>query len=292
LKKIFVNQNHQLRSGWKISIVISIFLIFGLLLAIITHLIFRDQNNPVFQFVEQLITAISLILSTYFVTRVIDQKKVAAIGLSSLKKGFSELLFGLVFGASLMTVIFLQLLFSGNISLTGFFEPGFLYSAGTVLIILTAAGFAEEFFGRGYCMTALWQTGNLWITIAGSSLLFSLFHIFNPHVTLVALINIFLAGFLAAYMFFKTGSLWMPVGFHIAWNYFQGVVFGFPISGIQFNSIIKIKILHDNTLTGGPFGPEGGLIATVIMLIGLVTLKIYIGNREPPHCRNSFKQGR
>lgn len=279
MKKIFINRNRQLRSGWRISIVLVFFLIIGLLLALLTYLVFKE-NKPVRDLFDLLITSISMIVATYFVLRIIDRKKMAEIGMTFRQENLPDFGFGLIIGAFSLIVIFLQFLFSGNLSVTGFGGFNALPKALIWLFIFLIAGFAEEIFSRGYCMTALWQTGKLWVPVVVSSLLFSLLHGLNPNFNTLALINLFLSGLVFAYMFLKTGSLWMPVGYHIAWNFFEGAVLGFPVSGKVVEGIFQVKILRENLMTGGLFGPEGGLVVTVMLLLSFLVLQSYLGNRR------------
>jgi len=71
-------------------------------------------------------------------------------------------------------------------------------------------------------------------------------------------------------MFLKSNNLWLPIGYHITWNYFQGNVFGFQVSGLSTESLYKLNTPVNNIITGGKFGPEGGLIVTFIILIGFI----------------------
>ena len=95
-------------------------------------------------------------------------------------------------------------------------------------------------------------------------------HGMNPNVSILGL-NIALVGILFAYMFVATNSLWLPIGYHITWNYFQGNVFGFPVSGTTPNGIYGVEVVAGRDwLTGGAFGLEGGLMATLLILVGFV----------------------
>lgn len=61
----------------------------------------------------------------------------------------------------------------------------------------------------------------------------------------------------------------MPIGYHITWNYFQGSVFGLPVSGNDLNGLYTSKLLSENIFNGGGFGPEGGLLVTFVMVISI-----------------------
>ena len=78
---------------------------------------------------------------------------------------------------------------------------------------------------------------------------FQLAHGTNPNVSVLGLVNIALVGILFAYMFDATKSLWLPIGYHITWNYFQGNVFGFAVSGTTPHGIYNVSVENGNALT-------------------------------------------
>ncbi|MEJ2055879.1 MAG: CPBP family intramembrane metalloprotease [Calditrichaceae bacterium] len=103
-------------------------------------------------------------------------------------------------------------------------------------------------------------------------------HLFNPSVSLISTINIFLAGILLGIYFIHKGNLWFPIGMHFTWNFFQGPVFGFEVSGMRTYDIINHDIAGHKLITGGEFGYEGSLIATVAMIVLIVV--IHLKHRE------------
>ena len=101
-------------------------------------------------------------------------------------------------------------------------------------------------------------------------LFFGLAHLANPHVTFFSFVNIVLAGVWLSVAFLKTRSLALPFGMHFAWNFLQSNVFSFPVSGIDFSNL-QLGVLTQSGpewLTGGSFGPEGGALATLMVLSG------------------------
>jgi membrane protease YdiL (CAAX protease family) len=154
------------------------------------------------------------------------------------------------------------------------------FTANTVLylFVFIIVGFAEELLTRGYVMSVLRQTKCMPLVIATSSVLFSLMHIKNNSFSLIPFINIVLAGLLFAYMFIKSGSIWMPIGYHITWNYFQGCVYGFPVSGHGSQGIFNMQYASDTILNGGAFGPEGGLVVTIVLIVSFMFIKWYFRN--------------
>ena len=167
-----------------------------------------------------------------------------------------------------MIIVFIILVASKNISLeNSLLRPNFNSSLLTGLILFIFVGINEEMFARGYCMTVLKQTGNKWVIVIVSSIIFSLMHSLNPSMSFLSYLNLFLFAVLAAYMFIKSNNLWLSIGYHITWNYFEGNVFGFQVSGLSTSSLYTLSAPANNIITGGSFGPEGGLVVTFITLV-------------------------
>lgn len=161
------------------------------------------------------------------------------------------------------------------------FAPEFSVYSLTFFILFLLVGFSEEIFFRGYLMMTMEDRHNpKWLIYIISALIFSLFHGMNPNVSILGLLNIALVGLLFSYMYDATKSLWMPIGYHITWNYFQGNVFGFPVSGTDAHGFYQITLEKGNAVfTGGGFGPEGGLLATAIVIIGVFVTKLDCNER-------------
>src|SRR5699024_3209312 len=140
------------------------------------------------------------------------------------------------------------------------------------LFVFILVGIFEEVFFRGYIMRTMERNHNHKASVyLVSALIFSIFHLGTPNVSLTCLVNIVLVGILFAYMFDVTESLLLAIGYHIMWNFFQGGIFGFPVSGIPPEGIIKIDISHgSHWLTGGAFGVEGGLVATLVIVLSFI----------------------
>ncbi|WMJ80012.1 type II CAAX endopeptidase family protein [Clostridium sp. MB40-C1] len=294
---IFRNKNNEIRSGFKITIFSFIYLILasiftgamgGLVGGYISakyhsSLNYNDiselvqnymQNSFQGLFISQVLSIVALFITLFIVLKLFEKRNFQDIGLNSIKENGRNLFYGMILGAISIIVIAIVLITTENIKFqNSFINPQFNKNTllGIFLFILVAIN--EETLCRGYIFTTLNQMNKPWLSAAMSSAFFAALHLLNPSVNLIGILNIFLVGMLFCFMYIKTKSLWMPIGFHFAWNYFQGNVFGFPVSGIsEISGIYNILYLKENILTGGFFGPEAGIIATIVLILNFVLL--------------------
>lgn len=144
----------------------------------------------------------------------------------------------------------------------------------TITLFLFVAALCEEIIFRGFFMKMMQKyVGDFWAVIL-SSLIFSLFHIFNPNVTFVGLLEIFLAGIAIAYAYFKTKNIWFVTVMHFAWNYVQTLL-GFNVSGQDFYSFLEFSKIEESGITGGKFGFEGSVFSPIVEVITIYILSFY-----------------
>lgn len=266
MNKFFTNRYQQLRAGWKI---VSVFLLYFMLVMVLRLLALQALPRETASEVALYLGPVAMIVAVWIGLKLLDEQPLTAIGVISPKSGFRDLASGFGLGAVLMSLIFAILLISDQVTLANDLSaPVISHFLWRGLLLYIIVGIAEEAFFRGYCMNALQQMGMTRMTVIVSALLFAIVHGSNANVSVFGLINIFIVGLLFAFMFIKTGNLWMPIGFHIAWNYFQGNIFGFPVSGTTPHGIYNIESVKGALWTGGAFGPEGGLLATLLLGIG------------------------
>ncbi len=152
-------------------------------------------------------------------------------------------------------------------------SPGFL---ALFLLGFLIQGMAEEVLCRSYLMVSLSRGWPVWVCALLNSLLFSILHLGNDNVSVIALVNIFLFGMFASMLTLRRGSIWMAGAVHSMWNFAQGNLFGIPVSGIQglpspLSSRLESGTLRE-LLNGGAFGLEGGLSVTVVLLAGCAVI--------------------
>lgn len=138
--------------------------------------------------------------------------------------------------------------------------------------ILLPAALAEEVIFRGVPLVLLAAAIGGWVAGPLLAALFALAHLANPGVTLLALGNIVLAGVFLTACFYLPGGLWTATGAHLGWNLSLAALAA-PVSGLPLAMPMLDYIPGGPAwLTGGGFGPEGGLVATVVLLTATVVV--------------------
>lgn len=150
---------------------------------------------------------------------------------------------------------------------------------GTMLMMLVA--YAEEVIIRGYLLNNLLQSFNKWIALAITSGFFALMHLANPGFTILSFANILLAGLLLGVNYIYTKNLWFGLLLHFSWNFFQGPVYGFEVSGIKFSGIFHQSISGPDLWTGGVFGFEGSFLCSLLMLLAVIMTGFFFNKKYP-----------
>lgn len=281
---ILKNKYNEVRSVWKILLVflLSYTLMLGtsMLIGVIIGILllikgnseylmnFNTESTAEYELIFQVSTSLSnilFIISCIIIWKIFEKKKINKMGITSIKNGYKELGIGLILGAITMSIVAISIIAIGNVKLVNSIsKPQISISLLYGLISFIFVGFGEEILSRGYIMSVLKQTRNIWLILIGPALIFAALHLGNEGIDVLSFINLFLVGVLFAYMFMKSKNIWMPIGYHITWNYFQGYIWGFGVSGISVNGLYKIENVTNNIINGGAFGPEGGIIVTIV----------------------------
>lgn len=291
---VWDRSGRRLRAGWRVAIQLGMWLILSAAIhawvggSLATALLARIPalGTGIVQLGFVLSTLAGALASTAMAVRWLDHRPFADLGLHVDRNWWVDLAFGLGLGAGLMTLIFLVEWLSGWVTVRGVLQvtsgdlPLMVAIIGPITAFV-AVGFYEELIFRGYQLRNLAEGLNQpaigpglaiawsWIT---SSVLFGLLHIFNPDSSWVSTLNLAFAGLWLGLGYVLTGSLAIPIGLHITWNLFQGNVFGFPVSGIDYSgaTVFQIEQGGPPLWTGGSFGPEAGLIGVIAILLGVI----------------------
>ena len=195
------------------------------------------------------------------------------IGLTESRIG-TKLALGGALGALAITISVLGPFFAGAATLT-LTRPMPILPGVLQFCTLAPAGIGEELMIRGLGFNALRRGIGDTGAVLVSSAVFGVMHVLNPSSSWVAVLLVALVGIWFGLLRLKSGSLWMPIGAHLAWNFFEGFVWGQPVSGgFPRDSLFIAE--SDSTSTfwsGGDFGPEAaGFTALVLVLAIAATL--------------------
>ncbi len=215
-----------------------------------------------------------LLLESWLFLRIFHGRSYRALGLWFYPDWGREMAAGVAIGAGLLVTVVTALgatraaIFRGP---TGDAHalPGLLFLGGWMLL---AAAFEEVLF-RGYLFQRLLDGAGSVVAAAVFSALFAAAHLGNPSTTVLSTANTFLAGLLLSVAYLKTRALWMPIGLHWAWNFTMGPIFSLPVSGLSLQpTLLRVDLVGAKWLTGGAYGPEGGVALTAACLAATLWL--------------------
>jgi membrane protease YdiL (CAAX protease family) len=213
--------------------------------------------------------------------KLIERRDVTELSTPGLAR---EWAIGALIGAGLYTACAVILMLLGIYRVEGFNSWTFLLPN---LALAIKSGVFEELLFRGILFRSVEAIFGSWAGIVVSSLAFGLLHLLNPDATLGGAIYICIeAGLLLSAAYLVTRRLWIGIGIHMAWNYFQSAVFSGVVSGaVSDPGLLKATIEGPEFLTGGSFGMEHSLVALVLCTsAGVILLMIAIrrGHIMPP----------
>lgn len=245
-------------------------------------------GSPLLMFLNVIASLLAVVISVGLAIRFLDHRPFADLGFHFDGDWWLDFAFGLGLGGLLMVGIFVTELAFGWVTITNTLDPGYTglpFGQGIMMGLLSfiAVGIYEEMLARGYQLRNLAEglnfrgigpNGALALAWLISSAIFGLLHAGNPNATFISTLNLLVAGLFLGLGFVLTGELAIPIGLHITWNFFEGDVFGFPVSGLAPSArFIAIVQNGPEAWTGGPFGPEAGIVGIAATLIGgLLTL--------------------
>lgn len=288
---------HRLRAGWRLLIGVFTYLVAGVVAVLTVGLAGMvaaamlpatgAQAIP-FAFAGQLFwnvvaTALLVVLARY-----VDSRTIPDVGLGG-DGWWPNLGFGLVLGFLMATAVFAVELAAGLLTvqdvlvtrpvlgLSGFSVP---VALALTALLFVAVGVGEELFFRGYLMTNLAEGLNglgpigpraaLGVAAVLTSAIFGAVHLGNANAALVSALNITVVGIVLAGAYVVTEDLGVSIGIHVTWNFSLSSVYGFPVSGITTPAtILDVRQTGDPLITGGPFGPEAGLVVYLALAIAI-----------------------
>ena len=261
-----------------VTLAVIIITILGIPFSSVLQKLGKEGADKMFYFVlSETLMLIGIFLSAWIVWHF---RGVSLTGLGrSLAIRKKDLLSGISLAIVLYAVGFGVSLLAGAIEIAGVvFNPSSLLISFVFFLLVAIT---EEFALRGFVLERMLQGGvNKFWALFLSATLFSLVHIANPNFDFLSFINILLAGILLGSSYIYTRNLCFPIALHWFWNWIQGPVLGYEVSGKKFcDGLLTLYLPEANLINGGAFGFEGSILCTVLMVAGTgVILKMFRKN--------------
>jgi uncharacterized protein len=282
---VFISPDEpRLRAGWRLLIqtifLIILSIVAGSVLFIPIGLLKIGFDSPLAMLVNELTMLVAITASIFLARRFLDKRPIVSLGLNLNRQALLDVLIGI-----LITFFQMGLVYGIEIALGWTKFDGFAWQTesglavvgglGIWLVIFLIVGWQEELLSRGYHLQTIESGLNTFWAVLISSSVFGVLHLGNPGASWISTLGILLAGLFLALPYILTRQLWLSIGLHIGWNFFEGVVFGFQVSGLNTFRLLRHTVSGPDLWTGGAFGPEAGLLVIPALLLGSALVFAY-----------------
>jgi hypothetical protein len=284
LRKIFTGPN-GIRAGWRLLIFIAIVFAIGTLIRLIRGHHESKQPNldmPGLTIIREWASFAIIAFAAWIMSR-IEKQPWGNYGMPLRKAFRSHFWIGGLFGFVALSCVM------GTLHLTHcyYIESVALHGleiwkyAALWIIAFVGVGFFEEFLFRGYFQYTLASGINFWPAAVVTAGVFTLAHYVNPGETFLGLTDVFLFGILACFMWWRTGNMWLAVGFHAFWDWGLSYFYSVPDSGVPaLGHLFNIRVQGPSWLSGGSAGPEGSAINIVFDILYFIIIAVAFPRRQ------------
>jgi membrane protease YdiL (CAAX protease family) len=254
-------------------IVVGLFQVVGASLVGLDSEYYLKEITPFQDMVIGLFTLAGSCATVFIFRLLVDKESIISLGFYPTAL-YKEIIAGIVTGAVLTSIGFFILIITHEIHwISNRIEPANLIFS---LCIFISVAIGEELLFRGYILNNLSKLVRPNIALILTSLLFAILHFVTETISWVSFGNLFLAGIILGLPYIYTKSLWFPISMHFSWNFFQGPIFGFNVSGNETYSIIQHTRVEETLLNGGDFGFEGSVVSLIIQSVAILTIRFYL----------------
>ncbi len=225
--------------------------------------------------------AVALGIYRILVLRKSNVGTLKALGFTLDRKSVADLVTGICIGMLAIAAILVLEVTSGISNVTSVGPLAVLARDWATWIMVPAI---EELVFRSALLGGLLIVfkRSPWIAIVLSAVVFGGAHALNAHATVLTVLGTSIHGVVYGAAFALTSRVWLPIGLHFGWNYAQGPLLGFPLSGglVKQGSFVHLARSGSTILTGGSYGPEGGLVSFAGDAILVLLVAIYLMRRR------------
>lgn len=275
VKEFFVAEDGRPHPPWRILM----FLVVVIACVVVVTLTLRGLFDPLHQITgiggtgAAYTMTIALLIAHWMTFESFDKRPWSFVGLGSENAKPRDLLGGLALGAVPIATASMLLLAIGYMAVRNTPDGSWLATAARILIVLLPAAFYEELLMRGYAFATLREWLGPTAAVILTSLAFGFLHAANPGSTYTPLAVVTLAGVYLAVILLATKSLYAAWLAHAAWNFMQAGVLHVPVSGLPMaRPNYELIETGPDWVTGGEWGPEGGVAAGAAIIAGCAFL--------------------
>lgn len=219
---------------------------------------------------------VSLLLAHLALLRFVERRGWSWVGLGRDAARPASLLHGVAIGALAIGLPSALLLATRWLRVIPTPDGSWGGAAYSLAVTLAPAAMWEELTFRGYPFAVLRERFGAVAAVGVTSVLFGLLHVSNPGATPLAITMVIVAGIFLGAILLATRSLWATWAAHFAWNWTMAALFHMEVSGGGFPTPdYRVVEVGPDWLTGGGWGPEGGVAA----LLGMTTAMLYLRAR-------------
>ena len=295
LKTILLSPGEgRLRVGWRLVLhglfvlVLTIPLALFAAIAILLLQAFIQDTEGLSTWIGTLASGAAFFLATIVARRVLDRRSFLSLGFGLDRHSLPDLIIGFLIPLPMIALAFAIESSMGWVRWEGWAWQSLTPAQVMIglaggLAMFGVVGLTEETLSRGYHLQNLAESIRLPRAWVLSSAIFAALHVFNPGFGFQAGLGLLLAGLFLATGWIRSGRLWLSIGLHIGWNFFEGTVFGFTVSGLDLFRVMRHRIEGPQWVTGGGFGPEAGAVVLPSLLLGSALVWLYTRRRRKPY---------
>lgn len=260
-------------------------IIFGLLLCFTAFILAQQLVGKILDLttidknfrnlIKAIIASTSVIVTYIYFYRKYEKREIWEFSSKGL---LLNTLLGVLIGTTLQGLTILVIYFWGDFRVISV-NP--ISSIITPFAIAFSVAIFEETLLRGIIFRIVEEKLGSYISLLISAIIFGAVHLLNPDSSVISSICIGIVGFMFGASFIYSRSLWLPIAIHFSWNFVQSGIFGAVTSGNEkTSSLFNTHISGAELITGGAFGPEGTIQATIFWLLVSIILMIVITKQD------------
>jgi len=279
----YYQKKPAIRYGWLRALIFLI--VWGFLAVVVSYLgskmfdvigLSLNEQDITYSILGYGVTLLLTLVLLFLFMRFVDRQPFLDLGLR-LTERKTDLFLGFFWAGFLLTIGALYLGRTGHIEFfPGEVEMRYLFLS---LVFFLMVSFFEEIVFRGYILKNLMQSMNKYVALLISSLLFAVVHLSNPSIDIIGFLNLFIAGIFLGVAYTFTKNIWFAIGLHWGWNFVQGPILGFEVSGHETGSLWAQEMLKDNLISGGDFGFEGSILATILLVAACIVFFLFFNRK-------------